>query len=118
LGLAFKPNTDDMRESPAITISEYLVSRGAKLRVFDPAAMKEASWRLESIKDNVYFAADEYDAMLGADALIIATEWNQFRNINLSKVKESLNTPYFFDLRNIYKASDVKSFGLEYYGIG
>ena len=118
LGLAFKPNTDDMREAPAITISEYLVSRGAKLRVYDPAAMKEASWRLESIKDSVYFAADEYDAMQGAAALIIATEWNQFRNINLAKVKNLLVSPYFFDLRNIYKPGDVLSFGLEYHGIG
>ena len=118
LGLAFKPNTDDMRESPAITISGYLVSRGAKLRVYDPAAMKEAEWRLSSIKDSVYFASDEYDAMQGAAALIIATEWNQFRNMNLQKVKESLTSPYFFDLRNIYKSDHVLSLGLKYYGIG
>jgi len=118
LGLAFKPNTDDMRESPAITICEYLAGCGSKLRVYDPAAMKEASWRLESIKSSVYFAGDEYDAMKGADALVIVTEWNQFRNINLSKVKELLTSPYFFDLRNIYKPNDVTSFGLEYHGIG
>jgi UDPglucose 6-dehydrogenase len=118
LGLAFKPNTDDMRESPAITISEYLVSRGAKLRVYDPAAMKEAQWRLSSIKDSVYFASGEYDAMQSACALILATEWNQFRNLNLAKVKELLSAPYFFDLRNIYKPSDVLSFGLNYHGIG
>jgi len=118
LGLAFKPNTDDMRESPAITISGYLVSRGAKLRVYDPAAMKEAEWRLSSIRDSVYFASDEYDAMQGAAALIIATEWNQFRNMNLQKVKESLTSPYFFDLRNIYKSDHVLSLGLKYYGIG
>jgi UDPglucose 6-dehydrogenase len=80
--------------------------------------MKDVQWRLESIKDSVYFAADEYDAMSGADALIITTEWNQFRNINLSRVKELLTSPYFFDLRNIYKPDDVLSFGLKYYGIG
>jgi len=118
LGLAFKPNTDDMRESPATTISEYLVSRGAKLRVYDPAAMKEAEWRLASIKDSIYFAADEYDAMQDASALIIATEWNQFRNINLLKAKELLTSSYFFDLRNIYKPDKVLSLGLKYYGIG
>jgi UDPglucose 6-dehydrogenase len=118
LGLAFKPNTDDMRESPAITIAEYLASRGAKLRVYDPAAMKEASWRLAKIKDAVYFAADEYEAMQGADALVIATEWNQFRNLDLAKVKGLLTAPYFFDLRNIYKADKVLSAGFKYYGIG
>jgi UDPglucose 6-dehydrogenase len=118
LGLAFKPNTDDMRESPAITICEYLASRGAKLRLYDPAAMKEAEWRLSSIKGSVYFAADEYDAMQNADALIIATEWNQFRNIDLSRVKKLLNSPYFFDLRNIYRPEEAAATGLHYYGIG
>jgi UDPglucose 6-dehydrogenase len=118
LGLAFKPNTDDMRESPAISICEYLVSRGAKLRLYDPAAMKEAQWRLEGIKSSLYFAADEYDAIKGADALIIATEWNQFRNIDLSKTAELLSSPYFFDLRNIYKPQDVSSANLKYFGIG
>jgi len=118
LGLAFKPNTDDMRESPAIAICEYLAGRGAKLRVFDPAAMKEAGWRLSAIKNSVYFADDEYDAIKGADALVIATEWNQFRNIDLAKVKEMLSLPYFFDLRNIYKPQEVKAAGLNYFGIG
>jgi len=118
LGLAFKPNTDDMRESPAITIAEYLVNNGAKLRVYDPAAMHEAEWRLSSIKNAMYFAADEYDAMKGADALVIATEWNQFRNLDLLKVKELLVSPFFFDLRNIYKPNKVLSLGLKYFGIG
>ncbi|MCL2242926.1 MAG: UDP-glucose/GDP-mannose dehydrogenase family protein [Treponema sp.] len=118
LGLAFKPNTDDMRESPAISICEYLISRGAKMRLYDPAAMKEALWRLTSMKDSVYFAADEYDAMKGADALIIATEWNQFRNIDLIKVKQLITSPMFFDLRNIYKPQEVTSAGLQYFGIG
>jgi len=118
LGLAFKPNTDDMRESPAISICEYLAGRGAKLRVFDPAAMKEALWRLETIKDSVYFAKDEYDAVCGADALVIVTEWNQFRNIDLYRVKELLASPNFFDLRNIYKPQEVTAAGLKYFGIG
>ena len=118
LGLAFKPNTDDMRESPAISICEFLVSRGAKLRLYDPAAMKEAEWRLSAIKKSVYFASDEYDAIREAHALVIATEWNQFRNINLLKAKELLASPHFFDLRNIYKADEVLSAGFRYYGIG
>lgn len=118
LGLAFKPNTDDMRESPAITICDYLAERGAKIRAYDPAAMKEAEWRLASIRDSLYFAADEYDAMQGSDALVIATEWNQFRNIDLARVKELLNTPYFCDLRNIYKPEEVTAAGLRYCGVG
>ena len=118
LGLAFKPNTDDMRESPAITICEYLAGRGAKLRVFDPAAMREAKWRLADIKDSVYFAADEYDTMQGAAALVIVTEWNQFRSINLARVKQLLTSPFFFDLRNIYKPHEAAAAGLTYFGTG
>jgi len=118
LGLAFKPNTNDMRESPAIAICEYLAGLGAKLRLYDPASMKEAKWRLETIKDSVYFAADEYDAIRGSDALVIATEWNQFRNIDLVKVKELLSSPYFFDLRNIYKPEEVTLAGMQYFGVG
>ena len=118
LGLAFKPNTDDMRESPSITICEYLAGRGAKLRLYDPVAMKEAEWRLSAIKNSVYFAADEYDAIQDAHALIIATEWNQFRNIDLSRVKELLVSPYFFDLRNIYKPEEIMAAELRYHGIG
>ena len=118
LGLSFKPNTDDMRESPALSICEYLANNGAKLRVYDPAAMKEASWRLAPIKESVYFASDEYDAIAGADALVIATEWNQFRNIDLTRVKKLLKSPFFFDLRKIYKQEEIVSAGLKYYGIG
>lgn len=118
LGLAFKPNTDDMRESPAITICEGLVARGAQLRAFDPAAMKEASWRLAAIKDSLYYAHDEYEAIEGADALVILTEWNQFRNLDLERVRRLLRAPYFFDLRNIYKRHEVEAAGLTYFAVG
>jgi UDPglucose 6-dehydrogenase len=118
IGLAFKPNTDDMRESPAIVISSYLAGRGAQLRLYDPAAMKEAEWRLAAIKASLYFAADEYDAIQGAHALIIAAEWNQFRNLDLFRIKNALVSPYFFDLRNIYKPEEVEAAGLRYFGIG
>jgi UDPglucose 6-dehydrogenase len=118
LGLAFKPNTDDMRESPALTICTGLARKGAKLRVYDPAAMKEAAWRLEPVKDVVYFAGDEYETISGADALIILTEWNQFRNLDLNRVKELLKGFCFFDLRNIYKREEVEAAGLRYFGIG
>ena len=118
LGLAFKPNTDDMRDSPAITICLGLVSKGMKLRIYDPEAMKEADWRLEDIKDSLYFAEDEYDAIKDSDCLIIITEWNQFRNLNLIKVKELLREPYFFDFRNIYSRQKAKTAGLKYFCIG
>jgi len=118
LGLSFKPNTDDMRDSPAITICEYLAGRGAALRLYDPAAMKEAEWRLKSTEKSAYFAVDEYDAARGADALVIVTEWNQFRNLDIFKIKELLASPYFFDLRNIYKKQEIAAAGLKYFGIG
>jgi UDPglucose 6-dehydrogenase len=118
LGLAFKLNTDDMREAPAITICQGLVQRGAKLRVYDPASIKEASWRLDSIKDSLHFAADEYDAVSGAHALVIVTEWNQFRNLDLKRLKNSMVSSLFFDLRNIYKRSEVEEAGFSYFGVG
>ena len=119
LGLSFKPNTDDMREAPAITICHELVQSGALLRAFDPAALKEAQWRLESIKDSIYFAQDEYDAVLGTDALVIITEWNQFRNMDLIKLKNKMKpNPIFIDLRNIYKRKECEESGFSYIGVG
>jgi UDPglucose 6-dehydrogenase len=118
LGLAFKPNTDDMRESPAIAVCEGLAARGAKLRAWDPAAMKEAAWRLEAIRDSVFFAKDEYDALSGADALVLITEWNQFRNLDLDRVKTLLRTPLFFDLRNVYKREELEGKGFRYFAVG
>ncbi|MDR2143913.1 MAG: UDP-glucose/GDP-mannose dehydrogenase family protein [Treponema sp.] len=118
LGLAFKPNTDDMRESPAITICEGLAAKGARLRIWDPAAMNEALWRFDAIKDSVYRANGEYDAITGAHALVLLTEWNQFRNLDLEKVKDLLAAPCFFDLRNVYKREEVTIAGLRYFGIG
>jgi UDPglucose 6-dehydrogenase len=118
LGLTFKPNTDDMRESPAITICEGLAEKGARLRAWDPAAMKEAAWRLASLKKALYFAEDEYDAVRGSDALVLITEWNQFRNLDLKRVKDLLTLPYFFDLRNIYKREEAEEAGLRYFGVG
>ncbi|MDR0375243.1 MAG: UDP-glucose/GDP-mannose dehydrogenase family protein [Treponema sp.] len=118
LGLAFKQNTDDMRESPAIAVCERLVEAGAKLRLFDPAAMKEAEWRLAGIQDSTAFANSEYEAAKGADALVILTPWNQFRNLDLNRIRESLVLPYFFDLRNIYKREEVERAGLTYIGVG
>jgi len=118
LGLAFKPNTDDMRESPAIDIMTELAAAGAHFRAYDPEAMEEAAWRLEHIKEHTAFTADEYEAMDGADAVLILTEWNQFRNLDLNRVKQLLKTPYFFDLRNIYNRPMIEELGFIYTGVG
>ena len=118
LGLSFKPNTDDMREAPSLAICEGLAARGATLRVWDPVALKEAAWRLKPLGSKVVFARDEYDAITGADALVILTEWNQFRTLDLGRVQQLLKSPYFFDLRNIYPRSVVEARGFTYFGVG
>ena len=118
LGLSFKPNTDDMRDAPSLTILHQLASKGASFRVYDPIAYKEAKWRLESIKDQIIYCEDEYEAMKDSDALVIITEWNQFRNLDFDRVLELLKQPYFFDLRNIYRREAMEKLGFHYYGIG
>jgi len=118
LGLAFKPNTDDMREAPSITIIEGLAARGAKIRACDPAAVEEATWRLESVKDKVAFCEDEYEAMKGSDAVVLMTEWNQYRNLDLVRVKSLVSRPVFFDLRNVYRRPDVEAAGFLYFAVG
>lgn len=117
LGLTFKPKTDDMRDAPSITIIEELYKRGARFRVFDPEGFKEARWRLAHI-DAIDYCEDEYTALAGSDAVVIITEWHQFRNLNLEKVKGLLTKPYFFDLRNIYDKEDMVRCGFKYYGVG
>jgi UDPglucose 6-dehydrogenase len=118
LGLAFKFNTNDMRESPAITICESLVKRGAALRVWDPAAMEEASRYFASLKSNIYFAKDEYDTLTGSHGVVLITDWYEFRNLDLIRIKNSLISPNFFDLRNIYKREEIETAGLKYFGVG
>ena len=114
LGLSFKPETDDMRESPAIDIVHTMIGRGATVRAFDPVAMDEAKHFLNGIE----YAKDEYDAIAGADALVIITEWNQFRALDMEKVKQLLKAPKIADLRNIYEPADMRELGFEYIGVG
>ena len=114
LGLSFKPETDDMRESPAIDIVQALLERGASVCAFDPVAMEEARHCIDGIE----FAKDEYDALSGADALVIVTEWNQFRALDMERVKSLLKSPKIADLRNIYEPEDMRSLGFEYVGVG
>ncbi len=114
LGLSFKPETDDMRESPAIEIIHSMIERGATVRAFDPVAMDEARHYINGLE----YASDEYDAIRDADALVIVTEWNQFRALDMEKVKRLLKTPKIADLRNIYEPSDMRELGFEYVGVG
>lgn len=114
LGLSFKPETDDMRESPATDIIKELVSLGAKIKAFDPVAMEEAKQFLPDIE----YATDEYDAIKDADVLVIVTEWNQFRALDMAKVKQLLKSPKIADLRNIYEPNDMREMGFEYVGVG
>ncbi len=118
LGLAFKPNTDDMREAPSLHIVQRLVALGVCVRIYDPAAMREASWRLAEFSQMIVYCSNEYEAMEGADALVIATEWNQFRNLDLEKVKALLRTSVILDLRNIYDRDMVEKAGFRYFCVG
>ncbi len=114
LGLSFKPETDDMRESPATDIIKEMQKRGAIVRAFDPVAMEEAKHSLPDIE----YATDEYDAIKGADALVIVTEWNQFRALDMEKVKSLLKSPKIVDLRNVYEPKHMRELGFEYVGVG
>ena len=116
LGLAFKPNTDDVREAPALRIIAGLKRRGMKVTAFDPVAVDAAS-RLPVMRD-VAIAADPYDAAREADAVVILTEWNEFRNLNLAHLKQAMRRAVFCDLRNIYDPEEVEAAGLTYVGVG
>ena len=118
LGLSFKPETDDMRESPALTIIPELIEKGAGIRAYDPQGVKEAVWRLEDYEKDIIYGAGEYEVMKNADALVLLTEWNQFRRLNLEKVRNLLKGPVFFDFRNVYEPAEVKEAGIDYVGVG
>lgn len=114
LGLSFKPNTDDMREAPSITIIQSLQREGAKVKAYDPQAMEAA----KKIFKNIEYGRDVYEVAKGSDALIIITEWNQFRNLDLKRLKNIMKSPIFLDLRNIYDPAKMKEMGFKYYGVG
>ncbi len=114
LGLTFKPNTDDMRDAPALDIVPTLQDEGAKVRAFDPEGMKEAKHLLK----DVAFAAGPYDCVQGADAVVIITEWDQFRALDLDRMKDALKTPVVVDLRNIYRPAEMAAKGFTYVSVG
>lgn len=121
LGLSFKPNTNDIRESPAIAITQALLRSGARLRAYDPAAMEEAKKVFSASggsEKGIIFCNDAYDAAKGCDGLILMTEWNQFRNLDLERIKEALKQPVFIDLRNVYEPAKMSELGFKYTAVG
>jgi len=114
LGLSFKPNTDDLRGAPSINLIKNLLSKGAFVKAYDPAAMNCA----KPILPEISYCKDAYDACEGAEAVIIVTEWNQFRNLDLKRLFNLLKQPYFFDLRNVYDPLKMKAMGFNYYSVG
>jgi UDPglucose 6-dehydrogenase len=114
-GLAFKPRTDDVREAPALTIIEELLEAGAAIRVYDPEAMNTAR---AVLADRVTYCRSSYDCCQGSDALIVVTEWNEFRRPDFDRIKKLLKTPVVFDGRNIFDPGRMQERGFEYQGVG
>jgi UDPglucose 6-dehydrogenase len=114
-GLSFKPNTDDMREAPSLVLIDKLIEAGATVRAYDPVAKEEAERR---VGDKIYYAKDQYDALLDADALLLITEWNEFRVLNYDLIARLLKNKLVFDGRNIYEPAEMKENGFTYYSVG
>ncbi len=115
LGLSFKPNTDDMRDAPSVDIINGLLKMGAKIRAYDPVAMDEAR---KVFNNNIEYCKDSYDAVNGSDAIVLITEWNQFRNLDMIKIKGLLKSPVIIDLRNVYDPLKMKELGYKYDCVG
>jgi UDPglucose 6-dehydrogenase len=114
LGLAFKPNTDDLREAPSLDIAKVLLAAGAHVRAYDPAAMEGARMKLPQVE----YTRDAYGVAAGADAVVLVTEWNEFRRLDLGRLKASMRTPVLVDGRNIYDPAAMRGLGFTYRGIG
>jgi len=114
LGLSFKPNTDDMREAPSLKIISSLTREGAKIRAYDPKAMEVA----RKIFKKIEYGKDPYDVAKGSDALLIITEWNQFRNLDLKRLQKIMKSPVFLDFRNIYEPAKMREMGFKYFAVG
>jgi UDPglucose 6-dehydrogenase len=114
LGLSFKPNTDDVREAPALKIAKRLAAAGAQVKAYDPVAMPNAGRALPALK----LGASPYEVCEGADGLIIVTEWNEFRRLDLERIRDLLKTPVLIDMKNIYAPEAVRAAGLRYFGVG
>jgi UDPglucose 6-dehydrogenase len=114
LGLSFKPNTDDMREAPSLKIIHSLQKEGAKIKAYDPKAMEAA----QKVFKQVEYGKDAYEIAKGSDALLIITEWNQFRNLDLKRLQKLMKSPVFLDFRNIYEPAKMREMGFKYFAVG
>jgi UDPglucose 6-dehydrogenase len=114
LGLSFKPNTNDIRESSSVAIIQELLEEGAKVKAFDPAAMDEA----KAVLPHIEYCADAYDVAKGSEALVLVTEWNQFRRLDLERIKGLMKSPTFIDLRNVYEPEQIERLGFKYSCVG
>ena len=114
-GLSFKPNTDDMREAPSLVLVDSILKAGANVQAFDPVAINEAK---HILGNKIIYCNNEYDTLVNADALLIVTEWTDFRSPNFDKIKALLSNPIIFDGRNIFDGKEMNELGFEYYGIG
>ena len=115
LGLTFKPETDDMRDAPSTTIIPALLERGAKIRAHDPKGMEESQ---KCLPPEVQYVNNAYEAVENADAVILMTEWNQYRALDLEKIRSTMKKPIFIDLRNVYEPARMKELGFHYSCIG
>jgi UDPglucose 6-dehydrogenase len=114
-GLAFKPQTDDMRDAPSLTLIEDMLAAGASVCAHDPAAMHEARHKLN---DRITYAETNYDALVGADALVVVTDWNEYRHPDFARVKSTLKRPVIIDGRNLYDPAKMAGLGFTYHSIG
>jgi UDPglucose 6-dehydrogenase len=114
-GLAFKPRTDDMRDAPSIKVIDSLLTAGASVQAFDPEATGEAQ---KIFGQRIRYAKRNYEALSGASALLVLTEWNEFRTPDFMRIKQLLKTPVIFDGRNLYDPGDIRKLGFQYYSIG
>jgi UDPglucose 6-dehydrogenase len=114
LGLAFKPNTDDLREAPALEVSRRLIDAGAQVRAFDPVCMERAAVLMPEVK----MADDPYSMAAGCDAVIVCTEWNEFKQLDLVRLREAMRDPIVVDGRNIYEPAEMARLGFRYRGMG
>jgi UDPglucose 6-dehydrogenase len=118
LGLAFKPNTDDIRESPALYVCRQLVKGGSLVRAYDPVAADVSAAALSDLGTAVTFTADSYEAALGADAVVIMTEWNEFRGLDLDRLRREMASPVIIDARNVLDPVQTRALGFEYVATG
>jgi UDPglucose 6-dehydrogenase len=114
LGLTFKPDTDDLREAPALDMARVLLEKGAKIRAYDPVAMELAA----EVLDGVVYCPDVYDAVTDADMAVFATEWNEFRDLDLVRLQKLMRSPLIVDCRNIYEPLRMKEHGFTYHSVG